>query len=122
MHSWLDYLVIAIILLGFGVVLYKGGAANPVGTGRLQRRVQQLAADVSSQGDKIEALETQVNVRVSGIEVQLRELSDRMALKADIDAVRRELAADKAISERTWHAVDRLQNYFIAFGVGRKEN
>ncbi len=42
MSEWIEWAIIAFIILGIGYVVFKGGAANPVGTGGLQRTVASI--------------------------------------------------------------------------------
>ena len=94
--SYTDIIITAVIV---AVVLYAAhrlGQVNPVGTGKLARRL------------------SLVEQKVASIEVTLTTLADSAADTATaVAAMRIELAGDRGLTERTWSAVDRLQNYFI---------
>ena len=44
-------------------------------------------------------------------------IADDMVTRADIDALRKEIAGDRSLAERTWHAVSRLESFFIERGI-----
>lgn len=73
MDSWLEAAIIAVILLGIGVAIFKGGAANPVSTGGLDYKLSLLDGDVKSIKDK-----------VAGVEERVTEIDRRGATNADI--------------------------------------
>ena len=109
----LSYTDLIITLVIVGVVLFAAhrmGQANPVGTGRLSKRLSAVELKVAEQGAKLDSLE-----------VVMGTLADSAADTArGIDALRVEMAADRGLTERTWSAVDRLQNYFIEDAFKRR--
>jgi chromosome segregation ATPase len=56
--EWFELAIIAFILIGIGMIVWKGGAANPVGTGRLQGAVRRLQGEVKGIGLKLEELDS----------------------------------------------------------------
>lgn len=102
----MTYAEITITIFILALVLFamwRVGQLNPVGTGRLARRMNQLEMRVAEQG-----------VRMDGVEASVEKLAEVTANTGiSIGAMRIELAADRGLGERTWSAVDRLQNYFI---------
>lgn len=55
--SWYELGIIVFIVVGLGYTAWKGGASNPVPTGRLQTEVRKLQGDVKGFGGKLSALE-----------------------------------------------------------------
>lgn len=97
---------IVITLIVIAVVLFAAhrlGQVNPVGTGRLARRMSSIEVTVAAQGAKIDTLEQTVASLADNQGVTARELA----------AMRLEMAADRGIGERTWASVHRLESYFI---------
>ncbi|MEE8612258.1 MAG: hypothetical protein V3V60_15880 [Sphingomonas aquatilis] len=109
----LSYTDIIITLVIVGVVLFAShrmGQANPVGTGKLSRRLSAVELKVAEQGEKIDGLD-----RVMGT------LATSAADTArSVDAMRLEVAGDRGLAERTWSAVSRIQDYFIEDGFKRR--
>lgn len=101
--SYIDILITLVIVAAVLFAAHRLGQANPVGTGRLSRRLTEVEAKVSEQGNKLDRLEGVVATLADSTADISRELS----------AVRMELAGDRGLAERTWSAIDRIQNYFI---------
>lgn len=58
-----DYLqaaIVAIILVGFVVISWRGGARNPVGTGGLDRRLTEMSGELSGMRKKVVEIEGRV--------------------------------------------------------------
>lgn len=99
--------VVALVLFA----MWRVGQLNPVGTGNLSRRMDQLERRLGEQG-----------VKVSEIERSVVLLADSSAeTSRSLSAMRVELAADRGLTERTWSAVDRLQNFFIEDSFKRRD-
>jgi hypothetical protein len=102
----LSYSDIIITLIIVGVVLFAAhrmGQANPVGTGRLSKRLSAVEVKVAEQGEKLDSLDKAMLTLADSTAETARELG----------AMRMEMAGDRGLAERTWASVDRLQNYFI---------
>lgn len=99
--------VVALVLFA----MWRVGQLNPVGTGKLARRMNQLELRVAEQGQRMDGIERSV--------LLLAETS--ASTSTSIEAMRVELAADRGLTERTWSAVDRLQNYFIEDSFKRRD-
>lgn len=101
--SYIDILITLAIVAAVLIAAHRLGQANPIGTGRLARRLSEVEVKVGEQGMKLDKLETVVAT-----------LADSTAeISRELGALRVEMAGDRGLSERTWSAVDRLQNYFI---------
>lgn len=89
-----------------GLVLFamwRVGQLNPVGTGKLARRMNTLEMKVAEQG-----------VRMDGIEQSILKIAvDVGDAGREVAAMRMEMAGDRGASERTWKAVSRLEGFFI---------
>ncbi len=109
----LSYTDIIITLVIVGVVLFAAhrmGQANPVGTGRLSKRLSAVELKVAEQGEKLDSLD-----RIMGT------LATSAADTArNVEAMRIEVSADRGLTERTWFAVERLQGFFIEDSFKRK--
>ena len=111
--SYLDILVTLLIVAVVLFATHRLGQDNPVGTGKLARRLSAVEGKVAEQGEKLDSLD--------------RALATLAGSSADtargVEAIRIELAGDRGLAERTWATVDRLQLFFIedAFkrGAGR---
>ena len=91
--------------------MWRVGQLNPVGTGRLAGRMNQLELRVAEQGQKMSEIERSV----------LLLAQSSADTNTALAAMRIELAADRGLTERTWSAVDRLQAYFIEDSFSRKD-
>lgn len=108
--SYSDILITAVIV---AVVLYAAhrlGQVNPVGTGKLARRLSAVELKVAEQGEKLDSLDRALGTLVSSSADTSR----------GVEALRVELAGDRGLTERTWAAVDRLQLFFIEDAFKRR--
>ena len=109
----LAYSDIFITLVVIGVVLFAAhrlGQANPIGTGKLARRLGAVELKVA-----------ELDGRLDNVDQALGTLAKSAADTArGVEAIRIELAADRGLTERTWSAMDRLQNYFIEDAFERR--
>jgi uncharacterized coiled-coil protein SlyX len=108
--TYLDVIVTLLILAAVLWSAHRLGQANPVGTGRLARRMDQLELKVAEQGEKMAGVEQAV--------LLLSQTSSETATA--IQALRLETASDRGTTERTWEAVDRLQHFFIEEAFKRR--
>lgn len=109
----LSYTDIIITLVIVGVVLFAAhryGQSNPVGTGRLSKRLSAVEANMGELKEKTDGLEKMINTLAASAADTARS----------VDAMRMELAADRGMGERTWAAIDRIQHFFIEDGFKRR--
>ena len=133
--SYFELSIIAFILLGIGVAVWRGGQANPESTGKIARRQAQLDADMKSVKAKVDAIETRVTEidrraatiadieRIEGVLADAKEGRDRIERAADditksLADVREKVAADHMLITSTAKAVDRIEGYFLQKGTG----
>lgn len=92
-------LIVALMLFA----TWRAGQTNPVGTGSLVRRLT-----------TVEHRMEEVDARLSNVEGSVEKLADASdAINTALSAMRLEMAGDRGVSERTWAAVDRMQQFFI---------
>jgi hypothetical protein len=107
-NTWVEWAIIAFIVLAIAYVVWKGGAANPMGTGRLSRKVGHLDATVGRLG-----------IRVGHVESEVEELKAEMASKADIATLRAELVGVKDVLERNERGLNRIVDILMEKGLGK---
>jgi hypothetical protein len=109
--SWLEWAIIIFIVFSIGTVVWRGGAANPEGTGKLRITVNELRGDVSG-----------ISQRVGHLETEVAELKDEAATAKDIQRIEQLIdertAAQKNLIERQAHQLDRIERLILAKGLG----
>ena len=108
-NSWLEWAIIAFIVLTIGWCVWKGGAANPMGTGRISRKVGKLSGEV-----------TTLSMRVRHAEQELAELKESAATTKDIARLEERMAGHLALSERTNKSIERIERFLIEKGLNGK--
>lgn len=114
--------IILFILLGIGWVVWKGGAANPEGTGTLGRRVNGISNKVSALSTRIEHIESDIEEMKhdAATSKDVQRLEQLVAtVRAEMGAWRAEAAGDRKMSERTQHSVDRIERLILEKGLGK---
>jgi chromosome segregation ATPase len=97
--AWVETAIIIIILLGFGAVLWKGGAANPVGTGALQTRVTAI-------GQKIETLKSDMARATE----KMSTLEGSCASSVEIGQLRDMVQADRRRTEQVFLKIESVES------------
>lgn len=126
-ENWLELAIIAFIVLGMMVAIWRGGAQNPVSTGSLNRKVGKIASDLNS-----------IKAEFKGIDSRVTEIERRGATSDDIRGIERKLddqglclqqldtrldglsvtvAAKLASAEHTAKQVDRLYDHIVQKGM-----
>lgn len=111
MNDKLQLLVAAVIV---GLVLYsffRHGRSNPENTGKLAKRMGEIEKTIGRQDERMRAMEGSIE-----------RLTQSTATSDDIAGLREMIAGDRAINDRTWAAVSRLQDFFVdkAINGGRR--
>lgn len=109
MHNWTEYLVAAVIVIGLSFAVFRGGQANPFSTGQISRRLGRVEAENKAMSAKIDELETSVDT-----------LKSQMATTSDVVRLEMKIQSLTAMVERSWHAIDRMQNYWVEIGIGKR--
>ena len=98
-----DIVITAVIMAAVLWSAHRIGQANPVGTGKLAKRMDALELKVVEQGE-----------RLGGVDASIIRLADSSKTTADsVAALRIEVASDRGVTERTWASVSRLEGFFI---------
>lgn len=96
-------LAIIALILGGIFLAWRAGQANPEGTGRIAKRIGGLDG------------------RIKHVEAQLGQAAtktDLAKLEGEIDALREQMAGDRALAERTFASVQRIETFLIEKGLG----
>tara|TARA_B100001179_G_scaffold177718_1_gene132974 strand:- start:750 stop:1289 length:540 start_codon:yes stop_codon:yes gene_type:complete len=84
MYNYYELGIIAFILLGIGYVLWKGGAANPVGTGKLQHDMKNARTEIATLGRKV----GDIDKTVTAEKIRLDQFSERMSsIESEVEGV-----------------------------------
>lgn len=105
-QSWIEYAIIVFIVFGIVVAIWKGGSANPVGTGRLSSRVGKLTGQVGT-----------LSTRMKHVEDEVDELKVVAATTKDIERLEQRMTAHEQLAERTWRSVRRIEEHLIEKGL-----
>lgn len=108
----LEWAIIVFIVVSIGVVVWRGGAANPEGTGTLGRKVSGLSGKVNT-----------LSQRVGHLETEVAELSKEAATAKDIlrieQLIDERTQAQRDLLDRTAHQIDRIERLILEKGMGK---
>lgn len=126
----IEILIIIFILGGIGMVLWvtwKGGAANPVGTGGLDDRQKAFDHELSGMRSQIDQIEERVEKMeghyakasdIKRIERRQEALDDKLdAVIKDISAIREEAAERGALAKATAKQLDLIYKIVVEKGM-----
>lgn len=119
------------ILAFFAFVIWRGGSANPVGTGQLQRQLNTIGAEVTTLKKTVSGCAS-----VGAIEQlrsEMREMEARVASSGEVVKVQAQVAdvngkvsaidarldGIEKLADRTDAGVQRIEGYFLQRGVNR---
>ena len=95
-EDWFELAIIAFIIAGIGLTLWKGGQRNPVGTGSLDKDVVGLKGQVAAISTKVDTIETQV-----------KHIERRSASSSDIERLERQITEQgRLITEQSMHLAE----------------
>lgn len=120
MSDMLQWAIVAFITLGIAVAIWKGGAANPEGTGQIAKQVGAMRGEL-----------TGLSTRVGFVEHEMEQLKNESASSEDItqlkalfeeklSTVRAELTGSRELAERTQRGVDRIEGLILERGLSAK--
>lgn len=98
MSELYQWAIIAFILLGIGVAVWRGGQANPESTGRIARRLNHLDG------------------RVQQVELALKATAtseDITKVEGSIGKIEAQMESDRELAKRTHAAVSRIESFLI---------
>lgn len=117
MSDLLQWAIIAFIVLGIAVAIWKGGAANPEGTGQIAKQVGAMKGELAG-----------LSQRMGFVEHEMEELKNESASTEDItqlkalfeekiSTVRAELTGSRELAQRTHLGVERIERFLIERGL-----
>lgn len=106
--NWLELVIILFIITGIGVAI-RHARNNPSSTGQLSRRITKVETTVKGQ-----------SVRIDHLESAIEKLAANTATKDDVRRLEQLIERDSATSEKTWQAIKRIEDFFLAKGMGGK--
>lgn len=104
-----EWAMIAFIVIGIVIAVWRSGQANPTGTGTLGRKVSHLDASVGKLG-----------TRIGHVESELEDLQKSAATTKDIETVRAEIGGVKEILQRSERGLHRIEEMLIRKGLDGK--
>ena len=108
MSQYLEGAIVAFIVASLLWFVWRGGAANPEGTGAVARRVNALRAEVGS-----------LSGRVDKVASEVKKLERESASTADIQRLEAKVDGKAELAERTWKSVDRIERFLIEKGLSK---
>lgn len=128
-ENWLELAIIAFIVLGMMVAIWRGGAQNPVSTGSLNRKFGKMATDLGALKTEVDAMNirvTEIDRRgatsddIRGIERKLEEQAKCLSELDDGQTAIREMAASRGAKlDATHDLVGRLYDVLVPRGLGK---
>ena len=119
-ENWFELIIIAVIMLGIGIAVWKGGAANPEGTGSLGRKVTKLDKEVISLTDKVTAIQgelTRIDNNAAS-KADIRRLEKSIAsIEVTVSEISKNAAAREATLDHVRQQVDRLYDHIVTKGM-----
>lgn len=103
--SPIELFIMAFIIIGILVVVFRHGRANPENTGKISRDLMTIKGEVRELETRFEAIERSVG---------------QMATKADLARIETKLDGHRELSDRTAQGVRRLEDFFLEKGVNGK--
>lgn len=94
----LELAIIAFIIIGIGMAIWRGGAKNPVATGTLDKKLGAITTEVAAVKNKVAAVETRLTsvegAAATTADIQRLEgqIADLMRVLPDIEARQRALS------------------------------
>lgn len=125
--NFFETAIIAFIILGIAVAVWKGGAANPEGTGSLGKKlntldqdVRRLDGDLKHVKDEFDKLNTQAATK-AGIKRLERKVDDHCGaveqVKQQVDEMAVSAASREATLDHVKSQVDRLYDFIVNKGM-----
>ena len=121
MYNFYELAIIAFILIGIGTV-WKFGAANPVGTGKLQHDVKNIRQATDAQGRQLKEISKTVDaekLRVDALGDRMGEIEKNVA---EIDQIVKATAASvRTIDERQDKMAEQLAAVAVQVGASGRQ-
>lgn len=118
----LEWAIIAFIVMAIGYIVWRGGAANPQGTGALGRKVSHLDGTVMRLARETEEIDRRVveiertAAKASDIKRLERQLGEQQAL---LGQMREMMAGSVRAADLRGEQLDRLYNFIVERGMSK---
>lgn len=126
-ENWFELAIIAFIMVGIGAAVWKGGQANPEGTGKLAEKFGGLDKDVRALRGDMKNVERRVGAienhaaKASDIERLERLMADQNRTieqqSLQLAKVGETVAASRAAGEQRGKQLDRLYDFIVERGM-----
>lgn len=113
MMSWTELAIIAVIVLGIGAAIWRGGGRYPVGTDVLAKEFAVMGSKVTEIEGRVEKIESQSATRedVARLEAQLKTHSqDMKAVEKQIGDLPGAIEANRRAIEKVGKAIPEVES------------
>lgn len=119
-----ETLLSLLILASFAWMMWRGGSRNPVGTGSLQKQLNQIGSDVrqlktTAAGGATKEEVTKLRGELEELEKRTASSAEIVALQGDVKVLHTKIDANSRAADRTEEAVQRIEGLFLQRGVGK---
>lgn len=106
-ENWFEAAIIVFIVVAIGVTVWRGGAANPEGTGSLGRKITKLDGDMKG-----------VKREMTGVKDEVAEMRRGFkSLDSDLDDLKIAAAARHQSLDHIKERVDMLYDHIVRKGM-----
>lgn len=110
--NWFETAIIVFIMLGMGVAIWKGGMANPEGTGALGRKFD---SDIDALRKEMKRIE-----KAAATSKDIERLETAIAdVKAEVSELGTSAASREATLDHVKQQVDRLYDFIVNRGMSK---
>lgn len=110
--NWFETAIIVFIMIGLGVAIWKGGAANPEGTRSLGRKVDRDLDGLRAELKRIE--------KASASRKDIERVEAAIAdVKAEVNDMATSAASREATLDHVKQQVDRLYDFIVNRGMSK---
>lgn len=121
--SVLELLMLAFIIIGISVAIWKTGQRNPVSTGKIEREMTRMDGKLKGLGQKVSEIDKVLEQAAKASDV--KAVQDRLGehdahlceLQKSVAELSKEGAASHADIKHVKEQVDRLYNHIVAKGM-----
>ncbi|MEA3264178.1 MAG: hypothetical protein U9R07_11925 [Pseudomonadota bacterium] len=121
MNDWLELAIIAFIILGIAWVVFRGGQANPEGTGHLGQQIAGIDGRLGTFGARLDDLEKDFERldKEAASKADIKRLEKAVAdLQHEVAEQGRSAAARESTLDHVAKQVDRLYEVIVTKGMG----
>lgn len=115
MSDMLQWAIVAFITLGIALAVWRGGAANPQGTGKIAKEIGAMKGELTGLSTRIGYVEHEME----GLKTESASTKDIERLEEKITTVRAEMAGNRELAERTYTSVERIERLILERGLSR---